>query len=129
MGGRTIGGRWGSGNGGLRRWQYARLARGAVVADDGRESCLERLAFSESLWRRRRKREVVSVAIILEAYFETHLSCAFFRGKECWNGGTQFVKTKEAHGKLRGTHRRPQHAPRGRREPSFHLESIEDELR
>jgi hypothetical protein len=61
--------------------QRACLTRGAVVADDGRELCLECLAFCES--DRGRKSEIMAIAIVFEAYFEAHLSGALFRGEEC----------------------------------------------
>jgi hypothetical protein len=60
----------------LRRWQHASLTRGAVVADDSRKLCLECLAFRKSL--RRSKSEIMAIAVVLEAYFETHLGGAFF---------------------------------------------------
>ena len=77
----AIGGRWSGGDACLRRRQHASLARGAVVADDGGELCLERLAFRER--EGGRKCKIVAVAVIFEAYFEAHLSSALFRGEEC----------------------------------------------
>jgi hypothetical protein len=79
--GRTVRGRCSCGETGLRGLQDACLTHGTVAADDGRELCLERLAFCES--HRGCECEVVAITIILEANLEAYLSCAFFGGEEC----------------------------------------------
>ena len=66
----------------LRR-MWHRFARGTIIANDGRELCLERFTLCECHRQRGGKCKVMAIIIILEAYLEAHLGGAFFRREQC----------------------------------------------